>query len=100
MAKKTDTTSEAAPTRKQHRKKREKVAKKHQFKKNKKKFYDKRKVLREIKQHKDDLRKLGFLTKPFSEKVHADELLSVQKMLGKLLQHDSNAEKDLIQLFQ
>lgn len=35
-----------APKRKMHRKKREKVAKKHSFKKNKKKFYDQRKELR------------------------------------------------------
>ncbi len=88
-----------APKRKMHRKKREKVAKKHSFKKNKKKFYDQRKELRQIKAEKDELRKLGLLSKDFAEKVHADELLAIQRMIGKLLEHDSSAEQELVEVF-
>lgn len=91
-----DTT---APKRKVHRKKRESVAKKHTFKKNKKAFYEKRKVLRTIKADKDELRKLGLISKEFAEKVHADEILMVSRMIGKLLEHDQSAEGDLIELF-
>jgi hypothetical protein len=88
-----------APKRKVHRKKRESVAKKHTFKKNKKAFYEKRKVLRTIKADKDELRKLGLISKEFAEKVHADEILMVSRMIGKLLEHDQSAERDLIELF-
>lgn len=75
----------SAPKRKAHRKKRESVAKKHKFKKNKKKFYEKRAILRGIKQDKDEMRKLGLLSKELSEKVHSDELLLVSRMIGKLM---------------
>lgn len=71
-----------------HRKKRESVAKKHKFKKNKKVFYEKRAVLRAIKADKDELRKLGLVSKKFAEKVHSDEILMVSRMIGKLLRHD------------
>lgn len=75
------------------------MAKKHKFKKNKKKFYEKRQVLRKIKVAKDELRKLGFLSKEFFEKVHSDELLQVQKMVGKLVEHAKDGEEELIELF-
>ena len=88
------------PKKKQHRKKREKVAKKHKFKKNKKKFYDKRVVLRKIKSDKDEMRKLGLLSKQFHEKVHSDELLMVSRMLLKLCEHDrAKGETELLDLF-
>lgn len=77
-------TNDSEPKKKVHRKKREKVDKKHKFKKNKKKFYEKRAELRKIKSEKDDLRKAGLLNKAFFEKVHSDELLLVSRMLGKL----------------
>lgn len=99
MTKKSELADTSAPKRKVHRKKRESVAKKHTFKKNKKKFYEKRKELRAIKESKDELRKLGFLSKTFAEKVHSDEILLVQTMIGKLLKHDQSAEKDLVEVF-
>jgi len=67
--------------RKQHRKKREKVQKKHTFKKQKKKFYEKRAVLRQIKGQKDELRKLGLVSKEFAERVHADEVYTIAKLV-------------------
>jgi len=75
------------------------VAKKHKFKKNKKKFYEKRQVLRKIKVAKDELRKLGFLSKEFFEKVHSDELQTVQKMVGKLVEHGESGAQELLELF-
>lgn len=83
-----------------HRKKRESVAKKHKFKKNKKKFYEKRAELRVIKAQKDELRKLGLISKEFSEKVHADEILMIFRLVGKLLQHDQSAENELLEVFK
>lgn len=85
MTKKEQLADTDAPKRKMHRKKRESVDKKHKFKKNKKKFYEKRHELRKIKEQKDEMRKLGLLTKDFAEKVHADEILMVCRMIGKLL---------------
>jgi len=79
------TESDDAPKRKQHRKKREKVAKRHSFKKNKKKFYEKRTELREIKKQKDELRKLGLISKVFAEKVHADEVFMITRLITKLI---------------
>lgn len=99
MTKKSELRDTSDPKRKVHRKKRESVAKKHTFKKNKKGFYEKRKELRAIKVAKDELRKLGYLSKTFAEKVHSDEILLVQTMIGKLLQHDQFAETELIELF-
>lgn len=43
---------------------------------------------------------MGFLTKSFAEKVHADEILQCSRLLGKLLEHSETAETELIELFQ
>ena len=67
------------------------MAKKASFKKNKKKFYEKRTELRKIKEQKDELRKLGLITKVFAEKVHADEVLMITRLISKLIEHDQNA---------
>jgi hypothetical protein len=99
MTKKSELADTSAPKRKMHRAKRESVDKKHKFKKNKKQFYLKRADLRAIKVAKDELRKLGYLSKTFAEKVHSDEILAVSNMIGKLLQHDKSAEQDLIEIF-
>mgnify|MGYP000905982705 CR=1 FL=1 len=40
------------------------------------------------------------MSKDFAEKVHADELLAIQRMIGKLLQHDSAAEQELVEVFE
>ena len=56
-------------------------------KKNKKKFKIKRQELRKIKQDKDELRKLGYLSKEFSDKVPCDEVFSMCKIIGKLFKH-------------
>ena len=76
------------------------MAKKASFKKNKKKFYEKRTELRKIKEQKDELRKLGLITKVFAEKVHADEVLMITRLISKLIEHDQNAYQELIDLFQ
>ena len=100
MGKKSEPDQLTAPKRKQHRKKREKVEKKALFKKNKKSFYEKRAELRKIKAQKDELRKLGLVSKAFSERIHADEVYLAAKHIGKLLAHEpENAEEELIELF-
>ena len=76
------------------------MAKKASFKKNKKKFYEKRTELRKIKEQKDELRKLGLITKVFAEKVHADEVLMITRLISKLIEHDQNAYQELLDLFQ
>lgn len=61
--------------------------KKKQFKKNKKKFKLKRLELRQIKKDKDELRKLGYLSKDFSDKVPCDEVYSICQIISKLIKH-------------
>ena len=39
------------------------------------------------------------MSKDFAEKVHADEILAVQNMIGKLLKHDASAETELVDVF-
>ena len=77
-----------APKKRQHRKKREKLIKKQKFKKNKKKFKQMRQQLRQIKRDKDELRKLGYINKEFSERVQSDKIYEICKAVQKLLKHD------------
>ena len=79
---------EDAPKKRQHRKKREKLVKKQKFKKNKKKFKVERQELRAIKKEKDQLRKMGYIGKAFAEKVPADKIFEIRKIVRRLLQHN------------
>ena len=92
-----------------HRKTNEKLTKKKKFKKNKKQFKIKRQELRQIKKDKDELRKLGYLSKDFSDMVPADEVFSIGVLIGKLIthsdetdpsNHDSFINQDLPGLFK
>lgn len=73
------TSSDTAdsPKKKQHRKKNAKLIKKRSFKRNKKKFKANRQELRQIKRDKDELRKLGYINKAFSDKVPCDKIMEI-----------------------
>ena len=99
MGKSAPAEVDAPKPKRVHRKKREKLVKKQQFKKNKKKFKVLRQELRQIKRDKDELRKLGLINKEFAERVPCDKIYEICKVTRKLLKHDSDAEGALIELF-
>ena len=76
-----------APNKKQHRKKNAKLLKKRSFKRNKKGFKANRRELRQIKRDKDELRKLGYINKAFSDKIPCDKIMEISNTLQKLLKH-------------
>ncbi len=75
------------PTRKAHRKKNEKLAKKQRFKRQHGKFKANRQKLRQIKMDKDELRKLGLIGKDFSDKVGCHEVYEARRLIDKLVKH-------------
>ena len=93
-----------APNKKQHRKKNAKLLKKRSFKRNKKKFKVNRRALRQIKRDKDELRKLGYISKAFADKVPSDKILDISVTLQKMLKHSEaeseSCESDLVDMFK
>ena len=106
---KTAEGADDAPKKKQHRKKNAKLIKKRTFKRNKKKFKINRRALRQIKRDKDELRKLGYISKAFAEKVTSDKILDISITLQKMIKHSvagesqdkaDSCESDLIDMFK
>ena len=101
---KTAAGADDAPNKKQHRKKNAKLLKKRSFKRNKKKFKVNRRALRQIKRDKDELRKLGYISKAFADKVPSDKILDISVTLQKMLKHSEaeseSCETDLIEMFK
>ena len=46
------------------------------------------------------MRKLGYIGKEFAERVPADKVYEIGKTVRKLLQHSSEAEQAILELFQ
>lgn len=87
------------------------MLKKRSFKRNKKSFKANRRELRQIKRDKDELRKLGYINKAFSDKIPCDKILDISLTLQKMLKHsekanteddseENNCEQDLIEMFE
>jgi len=90
------------PSRKAHRKKNEKVAKKQKFKQNHGKFKANRAKLRQIKVDKDELRKLGIIGKDFCDKVGCHEVYEARRLIDKLVKHvgsKAKAQEELPDMF-
>ena len=101
---------EESPSKKQHRKKNAKLLKKRAFKRNKTKFKANRRLLRQIKRDKDELRKLGYINKAFADKVPCDKIMEISVTLQKILKHaeeqasdgagQKQCEADLTEMFE
>ena len=88
MGKQNEKDSEKAKSNKRHNKKNLKLIAKKKYKKNKSKFMQVRKKLREVKNYKEVYRKHQLICEKFSEKVPCDEFIRIKQYIGKLIEHD------------
>ena len=70
------------------------------MKKNRRKFKEERSKYKAMKKQKDKLKKLKLASEGFYDKVTAEELSMVKKVIAKLISHSHNSIKELPELFE
>ncbi len=70
------------------------------MKKNRRKFKEERSKYKAMKKQKDKLKKLKLASEGFYDKVTAEELSMVKKVISKLISHSHNSLKELPELFE
>lgn len=58
------------------------------MKKNKRKIKEQRKIGKIQKKEKDNIKKLKLASESFANKVSSEDLYTVKKIIGKLINHD------------
>ncbi len=69
------------------------------MKKNRRKFKEERSKYKAMKKHRDKLRKMRLASEGFYDKVTAEEIDMVRKVIAKLIDHSHNSIAELPQLF-
>ena len=70
------------------------------MKKNRRKFKEERSKYKQMKKHKDKLKKMRLASEGFYDKVTAEEIDMVRKVIAKLIEHSHNSIKELPELFE
>lgn len=70
------------------------------MKKNRRKFKEERSKYKQMKKHRDKLKKMRLASEGFYDKVSAEEIDMVRKVIAKLIEHSHNSIKELPELFE
>jgi hypothetical protein len=70
------------------------------MKKNKRKMKEERSKYKLMRKQKEKLKKLRLASEAFSNKVTAEDLYTVTKIIGKLIAHSHDSIKELPELFE
>eukprot|EP00347_Sterkiella_histriomuscorum_P011129 403373648 len=95
-----DKSKDTEQSHKQHRSKSDKLKKRHDAKKNRRKIKELRSLVKLQKKEKDNLRKLKLASESFSNKVSNEDLYIIKKIIGKLVNHNHQSIEELPQLFE
>jgi hypothetical protein len=85
---------------KRHNSKSAKLKKKHEMKKNRRKFKEERSRYKQLKKEKERIKKLKLASEAFNNKVDAEDIYTVKKVIGKLIDHSHDSIKELPELFE
>ena len=85
---------------KRHNSKSDKLKKKHDLKKNRRRIKEERSKFKLMRTEKDKIRKLRLSSEAFNSKVTPEDIYTVKKIIGKLISHSHDSIKELPELFE